>query len=110
MKDILISRDSKGKVRIVDISCEWNEVLRAYVIERKTSQLGGKTTEQPLIEINKGKAKRTVTEQSNLEYNSHIKKYLDKGYKNILDFGYSSLDEFNPDEVLPQEVTDANGG
>ena len=109
MKDILISRDSKGKVRIVDISCDWNETLRAYVIERKTSQLGGKITEQPLIEINKGKAKRTVTEQANLEYNSHIKKYLDKGYKNISDFGYSSLNDFNPDDVLPKEVTDANG-
>lgn len=40
---------------------------------RKTSQYGGKITDQPLIEINKGKAKRTVTEQATLEYNSNLK-------------------------------------
>jgi len=109
MNNILITRDSKGKIRVVDICYQWNEALHSFIIIRKTSQLGGKITEQPLIEVNKGKAKRTLAEQIDLEYNSHIKKYLDKGYKDIQDFGYSSLDEFDPNEVFPQEVTDQAG-
>jgi len=39
---------------------------------------------QPLIEIYKGKAKRTLEEQLELQYNSEKKKYLDKGYKTYL--------------------------
>jgi ATP-dependent DNA ligase len=109
MKDILITRDSKGKIRVVDISCEWVDKLRGFVISRNTSQLGGKVTEQPTILITMGKAKRTLNQQATLEYNSHLKKYLDKGYKNIQEFGYSSLDEFNPNEVMPEEVTDQAG-
>ena len=62
-----------------------------------------------MIEIKRGKAGRSVTEQSLLEYNSNKKKYLDKGYKNIKDLGYTSLDEFNPNEVLGDNQTDSNG-
>jgi len=76
---------------------------------RKTYQLGGKITVQPIIEINKGKAKRTLAEQAELEYKSHIKKYLDKGYKDIRDFGYESLSEFDPNTAFPETVTDQNG-
>lgn len=71
--------------------------------------MGGKITEQPDIVISKGKVKRTPTEQATLEYNSKVKSYLDKGYRNISDFGYSSLDEFDPDQVLPEEKVDQNG-
>lgn len=108
MHNILISRDSKNKIRIVDISCEWNETLKGYVIDRKTSQYEGKVTQQPLIVIQVGKAKRTVTEQANLEYASHIRKYLDKGYKDIREYGVETLDEFNP-EMVPTDNTDQNG-
>ena len=38
MHDILISKDSKGKTRIVDISCEWVPGIKGYVISRETSQ------------------------------------------------------------------------
>lgn len=107
--DILINRDSLGKIRVVDISLNWNDDLHAYLIQRKTGIQGCKITEQPVIEIKKGKASRTVTAQAILEYNSNKKKYLDKGYKNIKDLGYNSLDEFNPDEVLDDNQTDSNG-
>lgn len=83
--NILVSKDSKGKIRVVKIWDEWDDLQRGYVIKRITFQLGGKETVQPEIWIFKGKAKRTVTEQKNLELNSHIKKYLDKGYKVVPD-------------------------
>lgn len=108
MHNILISRDSKGKIRIVDISCEWNDTLKGYVIDRKTSQYEGKVTQQPLIVIQQGKAKRTVTEQAKLEYASHIRKYLDKGYKDIKEYGVETLEEFNPN-IVPDDNTDQNG-
>ena len=68
-----------------------------------------KITEQPIINIDRGKAGRTVTEQAKLTYNSHIKKYLDKGYKNLADFGVNSLENCDVDKLLPLEVTDTNG-
>lgn len=107
--DILINRDSLGKIRVVDISLNWNDDLHAYLIQRKTGIQDGKISEQPVIEIKRGLASRTVTEQALLQYKSNVKKYLDKGYKNIKDLGYSSLDEFNPDEVLSKDQTDSNG-
>lgn len=109
MKEILISKDQNGKIRVADISCEWSDALHAYAITRKTSQLNGKVTEQPIITIDHGKAKRTVTEQSQLEFNSLIKKYCDKGYKNIKDLGYASLDQLDPSIADTHTVTDQNG-
>ena len=108
-KDTLITRDSKGKIRQINIACEWNEKFQMYVITRSSGLYGGKFITQPNIEITKGKAKRTITEQAELEYNSNIKSYLDKGYKKISDLGYTSIDEFNPDKILPKDKTDANG-
>ena len=83
--DILISKDSKGKIRIVKVDFYWDDSQLGYVIRRVTSQYGGKETVQPFIVVSKGKAKRTVTQQRDLEYNAIIKKYLDKGYKKLPD-------------------------
>lgn len=109
MKDILISRDTKGKIRQVNISCEWNDILKAFVIERETGQYQGKLTKQPVIEIKKGKVKRTTEEQATLEFNSHVKKYKDKGYKSISEFGYAKIEDFDPEKVFPKQVTDQSG-
>ena len=108
-KDTLITRDSKGKIRQINIACEWNEKFQMYVITRSSGLYGGKFITQPNIEITKGKVKRTITEQAELEYNSNIKSYLDKGYKKISDLGYTSIDEFDPDKVLPKDKTDTKG-
>ena len=80
-----------------------------YVITRSSGLYGGKFITQPNIEITKGKVKRTITEQAELEYNSNIKSYLDKGYKKISDLGYTSIDEFDPNKVLPKDKTDTKG-
>lgn len=108
-KDILISRDSLGKIRVVELSYYWNDALHGYVIERITYILNGKKVNQPLIVVDKPKAKRTLQQQIELEYNSNKKKYLDKGYKNIKDLGYSSLSEFDPDKVLGSDTTNQDG-
>lgn len=109
MRDTLISRDSKGKIRQINIACEWNEAFQMYVITRQSGLYKGKMIVSPNIEIAKGKAKRTITEQATLEYNSNVKSYLDKGYKNIKDFGFDNIDQFNPDKVYPKSNTDTKG-
>jgi len=66
-------------------------------------------TSQPVIEIKQGKVKRTVVEQATLEFNSHIKKYLDKGYKNIKDFGINDITDQDLDKLLGKTKEDQNG-
>lgn len=107
MKNTLISKDSKGKIRVVEISCEGSE-LSGFTIKRSTYQYQGKITAQPDITITKGKVKRTVTQQAELEYNSHLKKYQDKGYK-MLDGEIENYTKAQLDELLPEHKTDANG-
>ena len=83
-KDYLISRDSKGKIRVVEISYEWVELQQGFIIHRVTGLLNGKMTKQPDILIQKGKASRTLQQQVDLEYNSNKKKYLDKNLYQIV--------------------------
>jgi len=108
--DTLVTRDSKGKIRVVEIDGRWDDETRCYHIYRTTYQYGGKKTEQPVITIDRGKAKRTVTEQFKLEYNSHIKRYTDKGYKLLPKEveGKEALEAYMQ-EIMPDGVTDANG-
>jgi len=63
----------------------------------------------PDIEILKGKVKRTIDEQCELEFNSNFKKYLDKGYKDIKDLDIEELTLENAEKALPSEKTDQNG-
>ena len=108
MKHQLISRDSKGKIRVVEINYEWDDNLHAYAIYRTTGILGGKMTEQPNIYIKTGKASRTLKEQVELEYNSNKKKYLDKGYREL----ESPLEDYSEEElnnILGDVRTGQNG-
>lgn len=110
--DILVSKDNKGKIRVVEIDYEWDDNRRGYVIRRKTSQYGGKVTVQPEIWIFTGKAKRTVSEQVKLEYNSHLKKYQDKGYKLLpsnIDLKDSPSVQAFVEEQMGEGVSDSNG-
>lgn len=107
-ENTLISRDSKGKIRVVEISYQWEDEYKGFVIRRETYQYEGKRTTQPEIVISKGKAKRTVTEQARLEYNSHLKKYQDKGYK-LLEKSIGKYSKEDLDKILPEHTTDANG-
>jgi hypothetical protein len=103
-----VSRDGKGKIRVVEMSANWCEEPHAFGIYRTTYQYGGKRTEQPTIYVNIGKAARTLREQVELEYKSNMKKYLDKGYKLLP----SNIDDYSEDEIntiIGDVVTDSSG-
>ena len=102
-----IGLDSKNKVRYVHIWTEW--VDNKYIIHRESGLLTGKKTIAPDIEILKGKVKRDIHQQCELEFNSNFKKYLDKGYKDISDIEFSNLTEDKCKEILGDTKTDANG-
>lgn len=102
-----IGLDSKGKVRYIHI---WTEkVDDKYLIHRESGLLTGKKVVAPDIEILKGKVKRTIDEQCELEFNSNFKKYLDKGYKDVSDLKLSELTNAKCNEILGTTKTDANG-
>lgn len=108
MTEQLISRDSKGKIRVVDISYEWDDAQHGYVIHRNTGMYKGKMTEQPDIVILRGKASRTLQQQVELEYNSHRKKYLDKGYK-LLEHPIDTYTTEELDTLLGELRTNQDG-
>ncbi len=107
----LISRDSKGKIRIANLELIHHQKLDGeyYTINGETGLYKGKLVPRPEIYIGAGKVKRTLKEQAELEFNSIIKKYKDKGYKDIEDLGYQSLNDFDPEKVLPKEKKDQQG-
>lgn len=109
LKDTAITRDAKSKIRVINISCNWSEELHAYIIERSSGLLNGRLVIAPVITIDHGKVKRTIDQQAELQYNSELKKYLDKGYKNIKDLGIENLTLEAAEEALPSENTDQNG-
>ena len=90
----LVSKDSKGKIRVVEIFYEGDETTRIYTIYRYTGQFEGKLTTQPKIVVDRGKATRNIHEQVELQFNALVKGYKDKGYielENEID-NYSSED------------------
>lgn len=90
----LVSKDSKGKIRVVEIFYEGDEATRIYTIYRYTGQFEGKLTTQPKIVVDKGKATRNIHEQVELQFKALVKGYKDKGYielENEID-NYSSED------------------
>lgn len=104
----LINLSSTNKVRVVNINLLENED-GTFTITRLTGQLNGKMTEQPEIYIEKGKVKRTIEEQANLEFNSHCKKYKDKGYVEV----DGSVDDYSEEELramLPEVAVNSSGG
>lgn len=108
----LISRDSNGKVRVVYATGLWDQVSKKFTINKRTGLLGGKLTDQPEKIITEGKAKRTPFEQGIQEYKSQLKKYLDKGYKDVKELFHKKLKDLTIDEIneiLPNIKTDANG-
>lgn len=110
--DILLTRDTKGNIRVIELSGEWVEELNSYRISRTTYTYGCKKTKQPDIFISEGKVKRTVEEQFHLEYNSILKKYKDKSYKEFpSNLNLNNADDVKSfiNQVIPNGVTDANG-
>ena len=103
-----ISKDSKGKIRVVDLNTNWDDNMHAFGIYRTTYQYGGKKLEQPAIFVKVGKASRTLKEQLELEYRAVMKKYLDKGYK-LLTLPLDQYTEEQLREIIGEIVTDSSG-
>ena len=100
LSKFLVSIDSKGKLRQIEVEAHWDNDEHAFAINRMTGCFGGKLTEQPVILVSKGKAGRTVSEQAALQFNHIIKEYKDKGYKEI---------PKNPDNYSESELFDIVG-
>ena len=91
----LVSKDSKGKIRVVEISYEGNEATRIYTIYRYTGQFEGKMTKQPEIVVDRGKATRNIHEQVELQFNALVKGYKDKGYIEL----ENEIDNYNSEDL-----------
>lgn len=107
---VLVIRNARDKVQ--SARYKLFQEGNTYVIERYTGQFGGKITKQPTKIIEKGKVKRSVLQQAELEYNSLIKKAVDKGYKKLSDLTKTSFDKIEEEElnaIVPTIKTDANG-
>ena len=91
----LVSKDSKGKIRVVEISYEGNEATRIYTIYRYTGQFEGKMTKQPEIVVDRGKATRNIHEQVELQFNALVKGYKDKGYIEL----ENEIDNYSSEEL-----------
>ena len=108
----LISKDTKGKIRIAIVNYELinpkDPQTRYFVIHRISGQLGGKRTSQPDKLVERGKATRNLWEQVMLEAKHLVKEKLDKGYREI----DRDPDEYTESElysILGEIVTSQNG-
>lgn len=98
----LLGRASTGKFRFWVCQCdeEWHEPEHGYIIQRTYGQVGGKTTSSPPIIVSKTKQKRNWVEQYTLQFNSEVKKQLDKGYIEV---------PKHPNEYTEQELSEIFG-
>lgn len=106
----LVTRNARDKVQVVFVNLR--QKGNTFIIQRTTGQYQGKMTDQPEILIEQGKAKRSVYEQAQLQYNSIISKYKDKGYKALEELSEKTYEELSPeemDEIVPTIKTDQDG-
>lgn len=116
MATYLYKRDSKEKVRVFKL--EVIGIDDRFDLCRTTGLLGGAMVDQPIVSIDKGKAKRTVQEQAVLQATAIVNKQKDKGYKSFKDLtdGINLKGRLDPetdydfiDSILPKGQTYANG-
>ena len=107
---VLVIRNARDKVQVARYLLI--QQANTYIIKRYTGQFEGKMSEQPDKIIEKGKSKRSVLQQAELEYNSIVKKSMDKGYKKLSDLTktkYDSITAKELNEIVPSIKTDSNG-
>jgi len=107
---ILVSRNARDKIQVVNVML--SQEGNSFIINRYTGQYQGKMTKQPELIIEKGKAKRSVLQQTELEFNSVLSKYLDKGYKRLDSLTKKKFDSITSDELdtlVPSVKSDQSG-
>lgn len=102
LQKFLLSKSSTGKFRYAEVFTdeEWHEPEHGYIIQRSYGQVQGKNTLSPAIVVDKTKQKRNWVEQYTLQFNSEVKKFLDKGYVEV---------EKHPNEYSEEELNDIFG-
>lgn len=98
-EEYLVSVNSKNKIQRVKLQLDQNPFDKTYSIFRITGQYGGKETDQPVIKIEHGKVKRTVSEQATLQFNALLKNYLDKGYVKLAALTPKKYSDLTEDEI-----------
>lgn len=98
----LLGKASTGKFRYAQVECdeEWHEPEHGYIIQRSYGQVRGKNTLSPAIIVDRTKQKRNWKEQYTLQFNSEIKKFLDKGYIEV---------DKHPNEYTEEELGELFG-
>lgn len=106
----MVTRNARDKVQIYMI--ELSQVGSSFKINRTTGQFQGKMSSQPEILIEQGKAKRTVLQQAELQFNSLINKTLNKGYKRLDSLTNKKFEDITLEELdtlVPTIKTDQEG-
>ena len=98
-EEYLVIVNSKNRIQRIKLQLDQNPFTKVYSIYRITGQYGGKETDQPVIQIDKGKVKRSVAEQATLQFNSLLKNYLDKGYVKLSGLTTKKYSELSEDEI-----------
>ena len=98
-EEYLVIVNSKNRIQRIKLQLDQNPFIKVYSIYRITGQYGGKETDQPVIQIDKGKVKRSVAEQATLQFNSLLKNYLDKGYVKLSGLTTKKYSELSEDEI-----------
>ncbi len=98
----LLGKSTNGKFRfwVCESDEEWHELEHGYIIQRSYGQVGGKTTLSPAIIVSQTRQKRTWKEQLQLQFNSEVKKQLDKGYVEVIK---------HPNEYTEKELSEIFG-
>lgn len=110
LQKFLLGKATNGKFRFAIVECdeEWHEPEHGYIIQRSYGQVNGKTTLSPAIIVDKTKQKRNWKEQYTLQFNSEVKKFLDKGYKEV-DKHPNEYPEVELNEIFGEAATNQYG-
>ena len=102
LQKFLLGKSSNGKFRYAEVFTdeEWHEPEHGYIIQRSYGQVRGKNTLSPAIIVDRTKQKRNWKEQYTLQFNSEVKKFLDKGYIEI---------DKHPNEYTEEELGELFG-
>lgn len=98
----LFTKDAGGKFRYAVIECfeEWNPLAKGFVIQRSYGVVRGKNILSPTIVVDRPKQNRTWKEQYTLQFNSEVKKFIDKGYKEV---------DKHPNEIPEEKLSEIFG-
>ena len=102
LQKFLLGKSTNGRFRFAEVFTdeEWHDDVKGYTIQRSYGQVHGKNSLSPAIVVSQTKQKRNWKEQYTLQFNSEVKKFLDKGYKEV---------DKHPNEYSEEELNEIFG-